>query len=209
MAIGVSSVTVNSRVEIDVKFDNDYKDSTVDEPTEWVVDPVNFAADVAVYSVSLIASDTVRLTLHPELTPGSKYNVQATSATDQQGNGANPDNLDFTPATSLAETSPEAAGRKMIEAYTQMMGDEFGGLHGRLATRLVAPLTENDSRCHVESALGFPDSGAFFSDGIRFSYTSRDEATLFGLSRGRPQTRTIPVRTDVELDETSVPPGEP
>lgn len=91
-----------------------------------------------------------------------------------------------------------------LQALTQSIGDALQDLNGRPTTGTTSGFTRGNSILHVDSTLGFPDAGALFIEGLRFTYTGKTLTTFTGVSADLLLTREIQTRREVSLDVKSV-----
>lgn len=91
-----------------------------------------------------------------------------------------------------------------LEALTQSIGDALQVLNGRPTTGTTAEFTRGDSVLSVDSTLGFPETGALFIEGLRFTYTGKTLTSFTGVSADLLLARDILARRKVTLDVKSV-----
>ena len=91
-----------------------------------------------------------------------------------------------------------------LQALTQSIGDALQVLNGRPTTGTTAEFTSGSSVLHVDSTLGYPDAGALFIEGERFTYTGKTLTSFTGVTADLLQVREIQPRRKVSLDVKSV-----
>ena len=91
-----------------------------------------------------------------------------------------------------------------LQALTQSIGDALQVLNGRPTTGTTAEFTRGDTVLNVDSTLGFPEVGALFIEGLRFTYTGKTLTAFTGVSADLLLAREIQTRRKVSLDVKSV-----
>lgn len=93
------------------------------------------------------------------------------------------------------------------ETLTGAIAQEFQTVHGRPQTRTVLDLGPDDDSVQVETLLAFPESGAFYCGGRRYTYTETadDPPTLGGLIPNQNDGTTIPRGSPIVLDVSVIP----
>ena len=84
---------------------------------------------------------------------------------------------------------------------TRSVGQSLGTLFQSGAlTRLTVDFAVSDTILHVESTLGFSDSGGVIVDGVELHYTLKTSVALLGVSRPSGQINTLTRGERVEHD---------
>lgn len=87
-----------------------------------------------------------------------------------------------------------------IAIFTKAIGEMFQNFYGRPSTATTAELTHGDTTISLESTIGFPESGAVFIEGIRFTYTGKTVTTLTGVAADHFFLDPMPTLRKVVLD---------
>lgn len=93
----------------------------------------------------------------------------------------------------------------LIQAWTNAIGRQLEKVAGVPTTRLTAAVTRTTTVVNTETTLAFPNTGAFFAGGIRFTYAAKTD-TSFTVVPGREFLETLPAGTLVSLDITTADP---
>lgn len=115
-----------------------------------------------------------------------------------------PATITVTPSGDLADY-PKL---RFLEGLTSAIGQGIESSFGLRSTRLMGQLAPTSTQAVVESTLGFPDAGTVWIMGLPYTYTSKTDGTLEGVSAVTPNALTIQAYSDVTLDPSSVEPGD-
>jgi len=95
---------------------------------------------------------------------------------------ATPNYVIFAISSSLTGIPTPEFPQKLLPTLTHTFGRQFQRFFGRPMTRFRLSLGTSDTKAHVESTLGFPESGQFWAEGILFTYSSKTDASFDGVS---------------------------
>ena len=169
---------------------------TASEPVEGTPEACDICIGPALapgYVFTIIAADTVRDAGGGTLTLGDRTQT-------------------FTALSEMLQNPRD--GYTVWEAITEAMAECAQDLAGSPTTLTVSSPTQPYSQWFVESTLGFPNVGSFFCGGRRFSYTSKGEVSINGvtLDAGEPplagNTPPAFVGDIITLDPRSVLPED-
>lgn len=179
------------------------------EPSGWTVSLVSgLGQRPVVVAVALTGAKQATLTVHPQVTPGARYQVAGPEVTTAGSGGLlGPDPDKVTVSTSLVEAwadTPMPTGRLPVRRLLAVLGREFQRQSGRGASRLLMAWTPGDTRLVLASTLPFGDNaGAVFVGPMRFTYTSRTSGSLEGVTPQHETVEPLGVGTIVVADDTA------
>tara|TARA_Y100000114_G_scaffold150100_1_gene165225 strand:+ start:1170 stop:1457 length:288 start_codon:yes stop_codon:yes gene_type:complete len=94
----------------------------------------------------------------------------------------------------------------MLEALTLAFGEQTQEVAGAPVTKLARDFTTSDTDMFLDTCLGFPDRGAVFIQGDRFTYTSRTDGALKDVQSEGIVLITKATGLEVTVDARSVEP---
>jgi hypothetical protein len=196
-------------VTIRATFDEPMDPATITGAAAWAVTlKTGPGADVEVVDAVPDTGDTEAvITVHPELTAGAEYDIQAVTA-EAADDAAPPvpDTVSHTVSTGLAQTSDEFP-HGAFESLTQAIGEEFQVFNGEPRTRLVDNAGPDDDVYFLESTLAWPTEGGFWAGVFRHTFTGRTDGSVTGVVPDQPRLRSISRGTEVVLDVAAILPS--
>ena len=102
------------------------------------------------------------------------------------------------------ETLVAEAQYGIIEAFTKSVGEMIQRLSGRPLTLMTQQWSEGDATLHVESTVGFEDSGAVNAGGVRLKYEGKTANTFTGVTHLSGKLEPI-----IRSEEKVVPYADP
>lgn len=214
MAKLVTAVASDLR-HITASFNADMDPDTLNGRENWLCVRTTVGAMVAEVISAVVQNGdrVVLITVGPGMTPDETYTLEAPNAEDAGGTPlAGPDKeLAFVAPSVLGTTEVPDSPLMNIEATTLALAETIQQRAGPAATFLLQPLGPSDTTAVVESTLDFPDGGAFFANGVRFTYTSKGQMTFYGVAVDTSYSwDDVPIATyalltsDIKSGETTV-----
>lgn len=185
----LTQVITSDLLHLSAVFNGAMDLSTLTGGSKWLLTPPGGALPAVVTVAVPETASKVNLVVGPALTAGATYTLKAVSAKDSNGNVLPPqDNTIQFMAPAVAGVVKDSGG--LLSVVTRMFGEAVQDLAGRALTRLVAGFGEDDAIAYVETTLGFPNKGAFFVNGRRYTYTGKSDASFTGCVKQRPYDGT-------------------
>jgi hypothetical protein len=198
-----------SRAQIHVTFSGLVKAASINALTDWTI-TTSDGAVVDIHTVTLPIGITVTeadLFVHPGLTAGASYTVEAPNAVDGGDADVDPDEAVAAIPTGFVITAGDVIEEfpvKLLKAILHAVGRQVQIVYGRPVTRLVRDYRWYDAKMFVETTLAMPDEGAVWTDGLRFTYDAKGDGAFHNIQEPGPFLQTIPAGTPVYLDQSSV-----
>ena len=208
----ISGVTVVDLTTIQAAVSGGTYESDPTTITKWAVNMLTDADQteptvanfVSPHTATKSSTTVVSLDLHPELTPGGKYQV-VTTVVDGAGANLSTNKYAFTVSASLRATTSSFPVAP-LEALYLAFGETMDYYAGRPETLLVNPVQSGSvDAIYVESTLAFPWKGAVWVGGMRVSYENKTDGAFLNLTWDEAQQPGFGVRSKVRLDSASVP----
>lgn len=194
-SIVIASATASDADTVAVVLTGTYVEAQVEDRNAWTLVSVSNGIEVTPASVVWTSgSSTATITTWPTMSPGVGYTVQC----DFGGYGY--DTASFTPSSSF-ETVDEVQPYRYVAAIMNAFGRQFLDLAGVPQTNLAEDFSPDAETVLVYSTLYFPDEGAFWVAGLRFTYTSKTDGAFHGVEGPGPRITSIPEGTLVVADE--------
>jgi len=201
----VTSASALSLTRIQVVYDTAYVSSSVQAINQWTITANTPGIIPSIHTISEPSSTTVYLDLSPGLSPGSQYTVDNPYVKDSGSNFASPSSGQFTVSASLYEAI-EGYPLGMLESVTLAFGEQCQETHGTPVTTLVRDFESDDTTMFLDSCLGFPERGAVFLQGVRYTYLSRTDGALVDVEADDLVLVTRASGLEVAVDARSVEP---
>lgn len=196
-SIVIASATATSATTLNVVLTGTYIETEVEDRDAWTLTAGTMGAQVAVASIVWTSgSSTAALTTWPAMSPGVTYTVQV------QFGGYGYDTADFTPSASY-ETTDTIGPYRYVAAISNAFGRQFFNLAGIPQTELHEDFEIGAETVLVKSTLYFPDTGALWVAGIRFTYTSKTDGAFHGVATSTQRIVAIPEGTLAVADVRS------
>lgn len=185
----LTQVITSDLLHLSAVFNAAMDTATLQGGSKWLLTPPVGAIPAVITVAVAETASKVNLVVGPALTAGATYTLQAPSAKDSNGNVLPPqDNTIQFVAPNVPGIVVDSGG--LLAVFTRMFGEAVQELAGRALTRLVAGFGEDDAIAYVETTLGFPNKGAFFVNGRRYTYTGKTDASFTGCVKQRPYDGT-------------------
>lgn len=179
----LTSVVTSDLIHLTAVFDADMDPASLEGPSNWTCTRSTVGAMIAeVVSAEVQPGDRqVKILVGPGMSPSETYTLAAPNAEDATGTPLAPSDKE------LAFVAPSTLGpiqSKLmnIEAVTLALCETLQQRAGPAATFLLQPIALGDTTVIVESTLDFPESGAFFVNNLRFTYTAKGQMTFTGVA---------------------------
>lgn len=200
-SIVIASANATAADTVAVALTGAYVEADIEDRDHWTVAPsADNGALVTPASVSWDSgTSTATLTLWPPMSPGVGYTVTA----DFGGYGY--DTAAFTPSSAYDTTDPVGPYR-YVAAIMNALGRQFFDLAGTPETNTAEDIAVGASTVLVNSTLYFPDAGAFWAEGIPFTYTSKTDGAFHGVETSTQRITAIPSGALVVADERAYQP---
>ena len=182
------SVIASSPTRAVALFDADMDTATLTGGAAWASIEATGEMLCEVTDSYPLGARSFELSIGPAMSPGAVYDIIAADTIRDAAGGT----LSLGQRTDTVTAPSEMLGDPVedytaMEAVTEAVADEGQQLAGAPTTKAVANGVAPFTAWFVESTLEFPDSGAFFCRGLRFSYTSRGEVSFRGVTQDAGQ----------------------
>lgn len=201
----VVAATALSTTRIEVEYDTAYVSDGVQTISYWSIVADSPGLVPSIHTVTEATSTTVYLDVHPGLSAGSQYTVDNPYVKDSLNNFASPSSAQFTVSTSLYEEI-EGYPLGVLEALTLAFGEQCQEVYQAPVTTLARDFESGDTTMFLDSCLGFPDRGAVFMKGVRYTYLSRTDGALVDVASDDLVLVTSAAGLEVAVDARSVEP---
>lgn len=206
MAVQLVSVTPSSLSRALAAFSGPVDPVTVSGGQAWGISTGAGNQPVTVVDAVVRAGDQdVDLYLSTRCSPGQTYTAECPGAKDPLGGDVVPDSVNFQAPVINNPALPEWP-HGLLRSYTRAVAQEVQAFCGEPVTLLLRDLVDGDTVAFVESTLGLEAAGAVYIRGRRFTYTSRTDCSLSGLTPAFSDGQTLPAGSEVVCDARAVVP---